>query len=56
MTAVVFALFYLLAAFALFWIIRLAVRYGVDDALTKHRTWLDRGRAHPSGTEESGRT
>jgi len=33
---------YFLAIFALFWVIRLAVRYGVDDALRKNRSWLDR--------------
>lgn len=33
---------YGLAVFALFWVIRLAVRYGVDDALRKNRSWLDR--------------
>jgi len=33
---------YGLAVFAIFWVIRLGVRYGVDDALRKNRSWLDR--------------
>jgi uncharacterized membrane protein YqjE len=32
---------YLMAAFALFWLIRLAVRYGMDDALERNRHWLE---------------
>jgi hypothetical protein len=28
------------AVFALFWILRLGVRYGVDDVLRKNRDWL----------------
>jgi len=38
-----FFVMYGLAVFAIFWVIRLGVRYGVDDALRKNRSWLDRG-------------
>ena len=31
---------YGMSVFALFWVIRLAVRYGVNDALSKNRSWL----------------
>ena len=37
-----FFVMYGLAVFAIFWVIRLGVRYGVDDALRKNRSWLDR--------------
>ena len=37
MTALSFAISALLVLWAAFWVIRLAVRYGVDDALRKHR-------------------
>ena len=33
---------YLLAVFAVFWVIRLAVRYGMNDALRMNRAWLQR--------------
>lgn len=33
--------FAILCVFSLFWLIRLAVRYGVNDALRAHRKWLD---------------
>ena len=48
---------YFLAIFALFWVIRLAVRYGVDDALRKNRSWLDRRVADRPAAEQppSGR-
>jgi hypothetical protein len=36
----------LLALWAAFWLIRLAVRYGVDDALQRNPGWLDRDPAH----------
>lgn len=42
---------YGLAVFALFWVIRLAVRYGVDDALRKNRSWLDRRISDRSSAE-----
>jgi hypothetical protein len=32
---------YLMTAFALFWLIRLAVRYGMDDALRRNSHWLE---------------
>lgn len=32
--------FWLVCAWALFWVIRLAVRYGVDDALQSNRHWM----------------
>ena len=32
----------LLSVWAVFWLIRLAVRYGVDDALQRNRDWLER--------------
>jgi hypothetical protein len=35
-----FVLMYCVFAFALFWIIRLGVRYGVNDALRRNRSWL----------------
>lgn len=39
--AVVFVVvFYLIGILIMFWIIRLAVRAGVNDALTKNRSWL----------------
>jgi hypothetical protein len=34
-------LLYLMSALALFWLIRLAVRYGMDDALERNRHWLE---------------
>lgn len=34
------ALFALLSLWAAFWVIRLGVRYGVNDALRKNRAWL----------------
>ena len=37
-----FAAAYLIAAYALFWVIRLGVRYGMDDALRRNRGWLGR--------------
>ena len=40
--AIYFTLLYAASVFALFWVIRLAVRYGVDDALKKNRKWLGR--------------
>jgi hypothetical protein len=39
--ALFFVLLYAATAFAVFWIIRLAVRHGVDDALKKNRGWLE---------------
>ncbi|HET7689980.1 MAG TPA: hypothetical protein VFK41_06365 [Nocardioidaceae bacterium] len=45
--AIAFFLLYAASVFALFWLIRLAVRYGVDDALRKNRSWLDRGERSP---------
>ena len=41
-TALYFLLLYAASVFALFWVIRLAVRYGMDDAMRKNRHWLDR--------------
>lgn len=35
-----FVVMYCVFAYALFWIIRLGVRYGVDDALRRNRSWL----------------
>ena len=35
-----FPLLALLVLFSLFWVIRLAVRYGVNDALRMNREWL----------------
>ena len=35
-----FVVLALLATWAAFWVIRLAVRYGVNDALRMNRTWL----------------
>jgi hypothetical protein len=32
---------YFMTAFALFWLIRLGVRYGMDDALRRNRHWLE---------------
>jgi hypothetical protein len=32
--------FWLMCAWAVFWVIRLAVRYGVDDALEANRHWM----------------
>lgn len=44
-----FPVFAFLTIFALFWIIRLAVRYGTHDALQMNRHWLDTsGRAAPT--------
>ena len=34
-------LLYLMAAIALFWLIRLAVRHGMNDALQWNRHWLE---------------
>lgn len=34
-----FVLMYCIFAYALFWIIRLGVRYGVDDALRRNSSW-----------------
>ena len=39
---------WLLVLFSGFWVIRLAVRYGVDDALRKHREITRRERATES--------
>ena len=42
-----------MTAFALFWLIRLAVRYGMDDALERNRHWLegrDSATAHAAGS------
>ncbi len=33
----------------MFWVIRLAVRYGMHDALTMHRDWLTSQRDHDAG-------
>jgi hypothetical protein len=42
MEAIIFVVvLYLITAFALFWLIRLAVRYGMDDALRRNRHWLE---------------
>ena len=38
--AVLAVVFALLCVWALFWIIRLAVRYGMNDALRMNRDWL----------------
>jgi hypothetical protein len=35
-----FAILALLATWATFWLIRLAVRYGMNDALRMNRDWL----------------
>lgn len=35
-----FAVLALLSVWALFWVIRLAVRYGVNDALQMNRGWI----------------
>lgn len=35
-----FAVLVLLVTWAAFWVIRLAVRYGMNDALRMNRTWL----------------
>ena len=35
-----FVVLALLATWAAFWVIRLAVRYGMNDALRMNRTWL----------------
>jgi hypothetical protein len=35
-----FVVLLLLSIWALFWIIRLAVRYGMNDALRMNRSWL----------------
>ena len=37
-----FVLLYGLSLFAAFWLIRLAVRYGTEDALRRNREWLER--------------
>ncbi|WP_185995668.1 hypothetical protein [Nocardioides campestrisoli] len=37
-----FPLLALLVLFSLFWVIRMAVRYGVNDALRMNRAWLGR--------------
>lgn len=37
---VVFAVFALLALWSAFWVIRLAVRYGINDALRMNKSWL----------------
>jgi len=44
--------FYGLAIFALFWLVRLGVRYGVDDALRKNRHWLGREFANSPDAEQ----
>lgn len=46
--ALFMVLFWVLTVFALFWVIRLAVRYGMDDALAKNRHWLVGNRPDPS--------
>ncbi|CAB4727640.1 unannotated protein [freshwater metagenome] len=38
--AVAFAVVALLVLWSAFWVIRLAVRYGINDALRANRTWL----------------
>jgi hypothetical protein len=38
-----FAVLSLLSVWAAFWVIRLAVRHGVNDALRMNRGWLQRG-------------
>ena len=37
LTLALFGAMWLSIVFAVFWVIRLGVRYGVDDALRKHR-------------------
>lgn len=46
-----FALFSLMVAWAVFWIIRLAVRYGVDDALHMNRDWPRAGHGDHTPTK-----
>lgn len=42
LTAVlVFVVFAVLCVWAVFWLVRLAVRYGVSDALRMNRQWLE---------------
>jgi hypothetical protein len=48
--AVFFVVFALLTICALFCIIRLAVRYGMNDALRMNRQWLDTQSDRDSGT------
>lgn len=45
-----FGLLALLTVFAAFWVIRLAVRYGIDDALRMNRHWLASERERDSST------
>lgn len=44
-----FAVLALLCVWTVFWVIRLAVRYGMHDALTIHRDWLTSQRDHDAG-------
>ena len=46
-----FALLALLSMWAAFWVIRLGVRYGMDDALRKNRAWL---RPEPDSDPSAG--
>jgi hypothetical protein len=48
------ALLVLIGLWAAFWVIRLAVRYGVDDALRRNQAWLrqDLGRHVPAASEQ----
>ena len=41
-----FAVLALLTVWATFWVIRLAVRYGMNDALHMNRAWLASERDH----------
>jgi hypothetical protein len=52
-TALLFsALLVLLGLWAAFWVIRLGVRYGVDDALRRNQAWLRRdGQRQPSSEQ-----
>lgn len=44
-----FAVLALLCVWTVFWVIRLAKRYGMQDALTIHRDWLTSQRGHDAG-------
>ena len=48
-----FVVLALASVWALFWIIRLGVRYGMDDALRMNRRWLDQAGGSDAGNPPS---
>jgi hypothetical protein len=52
-SAVFWTVWVLLLIWAAFWVIRLAVRYGVDDALRKHRELTGRSAADRAERREA---